>query len=181
MPVRSFAAGAVEQQRYAMLLQAEQLMVGRVAERHLLVQVSEPVKNRVRGGRLWPRRRPFRRQCAGCRRAKSPSRCHRRTACRRYAGNAPRTRPRRLAGGLPGAAQVQDLPQVQAFQLGTVSGALQRIRLQPPVQQPAAHMAAIGSAVAPARGNCRCPQKRSRPRRCNRQHSDPPFCVLLLL
>lgn len=64
-----------------------------------------------------------------------------------------------LAGGLSGAAQVQDLPQVQAFQLGTVSGALQRIQAAAAVQQPAAHMAAIGSAVAPSSRKLQVPSK----------------------
>ena len=58
-----------------------------------------------------------------------------------------------LAGGFSGAAQVQDLPQVQAFQLGTVSGALQRIQAAAAVQQPAAHMVAIGSAPGVVTGS----------------------------
>ena len=87
-----------------------------------------------------------------------------------------------LAGGFSGAAQVQDLPQVKAFQLGTVSGALQRIQAAAAVQQPAAHMAAIGSAVASQLAEIAGALKNDLgSRRCNRQHSDPPFCVLLLL
>lgn len=137
MPGAVLAAGAVEQQRYAMLLQqAEQLMVGRVAERHLLVQVSEPVKivygvagfglvGGLFGGNALD---------AGGRKV------HLAAIGVPHAADTLVMRPGHgrvgLAGGLSGAAQVQDLPQVQAFQLGTVSGALQRIQLQPRYSSP---------------------------------------------
>lgn len=149
MPVRSLAAGAVEQHRHAAAFQqGKQCVVGRVVERHLPVQSAEPLKIVHRAAHTALKGFLFLPQALDA----LTGEVHLGPVGVAHTADALVVRPRDRRIGvhsaLPCAAQVQNFFQTQRRQLCAVRVARQLIQIAAAVKQAVFHLPPVRRAVA---------------------------------